>query len=323
MFSHCFWMGFRCFRKDFRSFNNRFAMVCIDSSMVSQRISPTYRNVFFAMVVNDFVMALLWVALFFWLCCNGLGLAMASIASLFRNGSRWFFNHFAMVPIACSEACAIVLIDLFTGFAVVLIDLPWLSLISSALPMALFAFWLSIAPPMALFTLSLVLQWSSLIYQWFSMAIMDIPMVLQWFSTLFDRQNGFHCFFKGIAMVRADFPIIGNCWLGRIFDCSGMICNDCSMVCNDSHCFFDGLAIVLTQLSHVLQLFRMSFNVFAIDFADFPMVLQWFSLIVRWSAMVFIVFHYVRRALHGFYKCESPHKHNVGPTARCAPVTSL
>ena len=248
---------------------------------------------------------------------------MASIASLFRNGSRWFFNHFAMVPIACSEACAIVLIDLFTGFAVVLIDLPWLSLISSALPMALFAFWLSIAPPMALFTLSLVLQWSSLIYQWFSMAIMDIPMVLQWFSTLFDRQNGFHCFFKGIAMVRADFPIIGNCWLGRIFDCSGMICNDCSMVCNDSHCFFDGLAIVLTQLSHVLQLFRMSFNVFAIDFADFPMVLQWFSLIVRWSAMVFIVFHYVRRALHGFYKCESPHKHNVGPTARCAPVAFL
>ena len=131
-------------------------------------------------------------------------------------------------------------------------------------------------------------------------------MSLQWFSTLFDRRNGFHWFFKGIAMVRAGFTGIFH-WF---WDDLHWLCIDCSMVCNGLHCFFDGVAVVLIKCSHglqlfwisnILQLFSLLFQWFCNGYHWLFNGLQWFSLISPSFALDFFPLRWFHNGFHRFF----------------------
>ena len=298
-------------------------MVCIDSSMVSQRISPTYRNVFlcngcewlrYGIAMGCFVLLTLlqwswscngfhcffvsqWCSLAFQSFCNGSHCLFRSL----RNRSHWFVHRLC----SGTHRSSMDFIDFQCSSNGVVC---FLAFHRSANGIVYFIAGLA----MVFIDLSMVFNG----YHGYSNGLAMVFNPFRWsecFSLLFQRYcNGSCRFFNHWQLlVGKDFRLLWNDlqWLFNGLQWFALLFR---WPCDCSHSVVPCFAIVSNE-----------FQCFCNWFRWFSHGLQWFSLIVRWSAMVFIVFHYVRRALHGFYKCESPHKHNVGPTARCAPVASL
>ena len=298
-------------------------MVCIDSSMVSQRISPTSQC---------FSLQWLWMTSLWH--CYGLLCSFDFVAMVLVLQWLPLLLCFAMVLVGFSillQWFPLLVPKLAQSFSLICSQaLQWYSSIFHGFHWFPVLFqWRCL-----LFGFPSLRQWHCLLYRWSCNGLHWFINGFQWLSWIFQWScNGFQAF----SIVRMVFTAFSKVlqWFVRIFQSLAIVGWKGFPIALEWFAMtVQWFTMIRIAFSMALRLFSLScpmfgncfewvFNVFAIDFADFPMALQWFSLIVRWSAMVFIVFHYVRRALHGFYKCESPHKHNVGPTARCAPVAFL